>query len=203
MAINTLGASSSFEIGTVENANLTTPRPTSTRFDDEVIRRWVETEREAVSRTIPSNGHDISTWVRGTPPPDLGVVRYPRPIRELPREEVLQEWEGQVQEVGERVFSARLVDLTRGEMEETEESDLPIEDLVESDRTLLVPGAVFRWIIGYRWANGEKERFTRVVIRRLPIWTEQEIKAADREAAELHDALFRNGNWRAAERGSN
>jgi len=112
---------------------------------------------------------------------------------------VLQEWEGQVQEVGERVFSARLVDLTQDSKEETEETDLPIEDLGEADRGLVVPGAIFRWIIGYRWTNGEKERFTRVVIRRLPIWTEREIKSADQEAAELHNALFGNaGEWAAS-----
>jgi hypothetical protein len=202
VTFDTLDASSSFEVGAVENTFLTTPRPFSTRFDDDVIKRWIERERATESPTLTSNGHDISTVVRNTAPADLGVVRYPTPTRQLPREEVLQEWEGQVQEVGERVFSARLVDLTAGEKEETEESDLPIDDLVEADRGLLVPGAVFRWIIGYRWSNGEKERFTRVVIRRLPIWTEQEIKAADREAAELHRALFGNEGWGAAERGS-
>lgn len=78
------------------------------------------------------------------PPSDLGVVRYPSPARELPREVVLQEWEGQVQEVGERVFSARLVDLTQDSKEETEETDLPIEDLGEADRGLVIPGAIFR-----------------------------------------------------------
>jgi hypothetical protein len=130
------------------------------------------------------------------------VVRYPTLARDLPRERVLQEWEGQVQEVGENAFSARLVDLTRDSKEETEETDLPIEDLGEADRRLLVPGATFRWIIGYRWVDGEKERFARVVIRRLPIWTEREIKSADQEAAELHNALFGNAGSRAASPGS-
>jgi hypothetical protein len=116
---------------------------------------------------------------------------------------VLQEWEGQVQEVGERVFSARLVDLTRESEEETEETDLPIEYLSEADARLVIPGATFRWIVGYGWTNGEKAPFTRVVIRRLPIWTEEEIKSADQEAAELHNALFGNAGERAASLGSN
>jgi len=198
-----LAISSSVEIGlTAENAIVTTARSIRTRFDDEVIKRWVETERPADGLTIPANGRDVSTRTPNTPPRDLGVVQYPRPTRELPREVVLQEWEGQVQEIGERVFSARLVDLTRGAKEETEETDLPIDDLVEADWSLLVPGAIFRWIIGYRWANGEKERFTRVVIRRLPIWTEREIKSADQEAAELHNALFGNAYRRTTGLGS-
>jgi CheY-like chemotaxis protein len=120
---------------------------------------------------------------------DFGVVHQPSVEREIPREVKLQEWEGQVQEVGSNYFSARLVDLTASENEETEEAELPLDDLIESDRALLVPGAVFRWIIGYRYMYGQKERFTRVVIRRLPMWTEQEIRSADREAADLYEAL--------------
>jgi hypothetical protein len=213
LAPNMDPASSAVEIGAAaENTTRATTLSMRTRFDDEAIRRWVQTDealkgwmqagRPARGPTVPVNRQDLSTRAPSVPPPDLGVVRYPSPARELPREVVLQEWEGHVQEVGEHVFSARLVDLTQDSKEETEETDLPIEDLGEADRRLLIPGATFRWIIGYRWANGEKERFTRVVIRRLPIWTEQEIKSADQEAAELHNALFGNAGQRAASPGS-
>jgi hypothetical protein len=213
LAPNVDPASSAFEIGAAaENRTRATTLSMRTRFNGEVIKRWVQidealkgsmqTERPATGPTVPVNGHAPSTTAPSVPPPDLGVVRYPSPARELPREVVLQEWEGQVQEVGKHVFSARLVDLTRGSREQTEETDLPIEDLGEADRRLLIPGAIFRWIIGYRWVNGEKERFTRVVIRRLPIWTEREIKSADQEAAELHNALFGNAGRRAASPGS-
>jgi hypothetical protein len=198
--------------GVSANAVSSTTQAMSTRFDNEVIRRWVQTdevmkdwvqaERAAENLTVPPNGHYLSTRSPSSPPENLGVVQYPSAARELPRELVLQEWEGQVQEVGEHVFSARLVDLTQGSKEETEETDLPVEDLVEADRSLLVPGAIFRWIIGYRWVNGEKERFTRVVVRPLPIWTEREIKSADREAAELRNALFGNAYRRPAGPGS-
>jgi hypothetical protein len=136
------------------------------------------------------------------PPEDLGIIQYPQATRVFPPEVVLQEWEGQVQEVGERYFTARLVDLTEGSNVETEESELPLDNLVEADRALLKPGVIFRWIIGYRWEDGEKSCFTRVVIRRLPIWTEREIKSADKEAAELHHALFGNANQRATSAGS-
>jgi hypothetical protein len=202
--------SSAVEIGAAaENTMGTTTR---TRFDDGAIRRWVQTEalkgwaqpeRPATELTVPHHGQGPSTRAPTVPPADLGVVRYPSPVCELPREVVLQEWEGQVQEVGERVFSARLVDLTRESEEETEETDLPIEYLSEADARLVIPGATFRWIIGYGWTNGEKAPFTRVVIRRLPIWTEEEIKSADQEAAELHNALFGNAGERAASLGSN
>ena len=197
MPADTLEISSFAEVADVV-ASRRRGRGILTKLDDSVIRRWVETERPEDRRTIPPNGRDDSTTRPSAPPRDLGVFQYPRLARELPREEVLQEWEGQIQEVGEHEFSARLIDLTAGAKEETEESDLPIDDLVEGDRALLVPGAIFRWIVGYRWVNGEKERFTRVVIRRLPIWTEQEMRAADREAVELHHALFGNADRRTA-----
>ena len=214
LAPNMEPESSSGVIGSAaENAMRATTVSMRTRFDDDAIRRWIETdealrrwtqaERPAGELTVPANGHDLSTSAASVPPPNLGVVRYPSPARELPREVVLQEWEGQVQEVGERVFSARLVDLTRDSKDETEETDLPIEYLSEADARLVIPGAIFRWIIGCRWTNGEKEPFTRVVIRRLPIWTEGEIKAADQEAAELHNALFGNAGERAASPGPN
>jgi hypothetical protein len=106
-----------------ENAVRTTTVSPRTRFDNEAIRRWIQTEdarmgwtqveRPATGLTAPVSGQDLSTRAPSAPPPDLGVVRYPSPERNLPREVVLQEWEGQVQEVGELVFSARLVDLTR------------------------------------------------------------------------------------------
>ena len=212
LAPNTESASSAIEIGAAaENTIRATTSSMRTQFDDGAIKHWVRTDETlkdwkqrdlpATKSTVPMNVRKSSTGNLSVPPSDLGVVRYPSSSRELPREVVLQEWEGQVQEVGDRVFSARLVDLTRNSKEETEESDLPIEDLGDADRDLLIPGAIFRWIIGYRWINGEKERFARVVVRRLPIWTEREIKSADQEAAELYDALFGDAGQRAASPG--
>ena len=93
------------------------------------------------------------------------------------------------------------MDLSAGETEETEEVELAIDDITEDDRSLLVPGAVFRWIIFHRYVDGQKETSTRYVIRRLPVWTEQEIRSADKKAAELY-ALFRNHKNRAAIAGS-
>jgi hypothetical protein len=170
-----------------------------TRFNKDVLAAWARVRKQrspiAQDDTSPSmkNG-DLKT--------DFGIVHYQSVAREVPREVKLQEWEGQVQEVGSDYFSARLVDLTAGEREETEEAELPLDDLIESDRALLVPGAVFRWIIGYRYMYGQKDRFTRFVIRRLPMWTEQEIRSADQEADELHHALFGNHSDRAATTGS-
>ena len=161
----------------------TMPGTGRTGFNKDVLgARTHKTSPSSVQEVIsPSVGSDASlSGKNGMAQPNFGIFQYPSTEREIPREIKLQEWEGQVQEVGRDYFSARLVDLTLGEKEETEEAELPLDDLTESDRALLVPGAVFRWIIGYRYVHGQKERFTRVVIRRLPMWTNQEIKAADK-----------------------
>jgi len=126
------------------------------------------------------------------------VVRIPSTTVSVPREVKLQEWEGQVQEVGRQYFLARLVDLTADETEETAETELPISDVATGERDLLVEGATFRWIIGYRLIDGLKERFSRVVIRRLPMWTDKEIQSADREATKLHDDIHRGRLDRSA-----
>jgi hypothetical protein len=176
----------------------TVPGSGVTRFNKDVLEAW------ARPRTQPSpiaQGDISPSMNNGDLKKDFGVVHYRSVEREVPREVTLQEWEGQVQEVGSNYFSARLVDLTAGDKEETEEAELPLDDLIESDRALLVPGAVFRWIIGYRYMYGQKDRFTRFVIRRLPTWTEQEIRSADQEADELHHALFRDHSNRAATTG--
>ena len=95
LAPNMEPASSAAEIGAAaENTTRTTAVPLRTRFDDDAIRRWVQTDEalkgwmqaERSAPTVPVNGHGLSTGTPSVPPPDLGVVRYPSPARELPRE---------------------------------------------------------------------------------------------------------------------
>jgi len=126
-------------------------------------------------------------------PQNIGIspVRFPLSrLRPAPREITLQEWEGRVLQLEGRIVIARLVDITAGDTEEKEEVELPLDDVTEADQGLLQPGALFRWILGYSYASGRKERFARVIVRRLPVWTEREMQEADREASELHNAIF-------------
>ena len=179
----------------VEDAKLLALNQTTrTLFNNDVLEHWAAT-RKAISQAAQK---DDGTALRVEYPSDMGVVRHPANPMEFPREVILQEWEGQVQEVLARTFTARLVDLTSKESEETEEVDLPLDDLSESDKASIAPGSIFRWIIGHRYRDGEKERFTRVIVRRLPIWTAQEIRAADEEAESLHKSLFGDSQDRAA-----
>ncbi|SPD76314.1 conserved hypothetical protein [uncultured Desulfobacterium sp.] len=102
----------------------------------------------------------------------------------------LQEWEGYVAEIGDETFTARLIDLTADAEQEEEEADFPISELSDTDKQLLRPGAIFRWAIGYRRTrSGSKERVSFIVFRRLPAWTDHELKENRRKAELLAATL--------------
>jgi hypothetical protein len=107
---------------------------------------------------------------------------------QIPREEKLQEWEGQVVSIDWEgaTFTAHLTDLTAGDNIETEEGDFPLSDLSDSDMELLEEGAIFRWIVGYKYNGTSRERFSRVSFRNLPRWSKAELDAADRDAERLN-----------------
>ena len=98
----------------------------------------------------------------------------------------LQEWEGYVLEVYNDYFTARLVDITAGDSQETEGGEFPIGDVDDKDLSLLKSGAVFRWLIGYEKSyRGTKKRISQVVFRRLPQWTKTDIDEAKNEARRI------------------
>ncbi|WP_309775537.1 hypothetical protein [Nitrobacter vulgaris] len=102
----------------------------------------------------------------------------------------MQEWEGYVSTIAEGSFTARLVDKTKGNSVEDEEADFPIDDLTDEDRQLLVPGAVFRWVIGYqRTMSGTKRRVSQITFRRLPAWTRRELQHARSRAEEMASTI--------------
>lgn len=99
----------------------------------------------------------------------------------------LQKWEGIVTEIGEDYFIAKLVNLT-GEGPE-ESATFPFSEISsEEDTQLLKIGAVFYWSIGYyERAKGTRIRSSLIRFRRLPMWTESIIKAAQKEAERLNE----------------
>ena len=88
----------------------------------------------------------------------------------------LQEWEGYVLEKGEDEFTARLLDLTAGSLQEEEEATIPLEEIAEDDFKRLIPGSIFRWVIGYeRSPGGTKRRVSQIVFRDLPVVSESDM----------------------------
>ena len=111
-----------------------------------------------------------------------GEVRKP-PER---TQEVLQEWEGVVERIEGDIFVARLRDMTADEVYPGEIAELPVADVSDNDRELLRVGAVFYMTVGYYvWADGRRERFGRVVFRRLPGWTASALERARERARRI------------------
>jgi len=105
-----------------------------------------------------------------------------------PRFVPLQKWEGSILQVLDDSFFARLIDLTSGGSDE--EAEFPIEEVSDADRSLVEPGAVFYWNIGYIDSiSGQRTRSSMIRFRRLPVWRSEELERARRRAQRLSDLL--------------
>jgi hypothetical protein len=79
----------------------------------------------------------------------------------------MQEWEGVVTKVSDGIIFADLIDVTKDSRTAEEKAEIPFEEISDSDRNRVVPGAIFRWVIGYlRKASGTKIRGSIIYFRR-------------------------------------
>jgi hypothetical protein len=101
----------------------------------------------------------------------------------------LFEWEGVVEHIDGDGFRSRIVPLQYGEANSNavEITEFSYDDLsTESDRSLVIPGAVFYWTIGRsRNAAGTITNQSLVRFRRLPPPTAGQVSESEREAAWL------------------
>ncbi len=98
---------------------------------------------------------------------------------------LLQKLEGTVLASSAREFTAVL----REKDEPDQEATFDIEEVPEGDRSLIAPGAVFHWSIGYRDRRGQRTRESIIRFRRLPEWTSREFQRAEQEVDEFVAAL--------------
>jgi len=105
----------------------------------------------------------------------------------------IQEWEGYVREIRSDSITADLVDMTANRKAITDQTDIPFDELSDTDRQKLKIGSIFRWSIGYqRTTSGTKMRVSNIVFRELPRWTNKDIREA-REAAARLEQYFNSG----------
>jgi hypothetical protein len=95
------------------------------------------------------------------------------------------EWEGLVIEVGESSFKSRLRNMKGAKTEIEEIAEFDLADIPPGDRDLLQPGGIFRWVIGLESRSGTRQRYSRIVFRRLPAWTTKSLKKSDQQLKEL------------------
>ncbi len=102
----------------------------------------------------------------------------------------LQEWEGHVLEVQPDQFLARLVDLTASAVLDSEQAEIPREELSEADDVKLRVGGIFRLVIGYeRSPGGTKKRVSQIVFRDLPVITNSDLREGEAWASEVVRSL--------------
>lgn len=112
-------------------------------------------------------------------------LRAPRNLQ------VLQEWEGTVESVDEKKqeFVAVVRDVTTPSHPE-EEVTLSMSEVSPSDRSLLLPYAIFYWTIGYETTElGQIRRFSQIRFRRLPPLTKADQERAIDAARRLAQAF--------------
>ena len=141
--------------------------------------------QEKPTRTVRTRGDDleaVQSRVRDT----VAAVRPPRNFSE-PRLAAFfpkQEWEGVVTSVTAETFVANLVDIKGITGDEV--AEIYLDQVSDFDVELVRPGSVFYWGIGQRESHdGQRENTSLIRFRRLPGWTEAEIAAVKKRAAEL------------------
>ncbi len=120
----------------------------------------------------------------------LGQFLIAPPLFRQAREyfHVRQKWEGYVIEVGQDTFLARLAPIV-GEGSDLE-AEIYLEDVELPDRTLVKPGSVFYWSIGYFVKpSGNRCRASLIRFRRLPPWTKDKLETARANAEKLMSLL--------------
>ena len=115
------------------------------------------------------------------------LIRLPAGTLPLERVRVLQQWEGVVTDVTNDSFFADLQDLSDSS-HPLEVVEIPIDEVSEDDRPLLVEGAVFYWSIGHETsAGGTLRRMSEIRMRRMPRWTKRDIQNVAKRAEELFE----------------
>ena len=97
----------------------------------------------------------------------------------------LAKWEGYVTSVGHDGFEARLVAVDGAAEDMDVEFDK--EEVDPGDRSLLVPGAVFYWDVGYEDGSSGRKRVSQLMFRRLPIRRVEDVDAALAKARHTSD----------------
>jgi len=112
-------------------------------------------------------------------PPSLDPVRVHFNAR--------QRWEGHVIGAKGDTFTARLLPIGHGQLEQ--EAEIPIDEITPDERVFIEPGAVFYWSIGYLERPSGRVRESIIRFRRLPPWTTMERQAALSRSLELRRIL--------------
>lgn len=120
------------------------------------------------------------------------VIIPPRPERPaIVKYSTEQAYEGIVVEVNMHTasFTARLIDLTNNGPDE--EGEFSFDEL-NGDDSLVIPGALFTWVIGMQRRGTRDQRVSEIRFRRIPPFSKQSIDRAEEEAKKLSQFFTMN-----------
>lgn len=125
----------------------------------------------------------------------IDVLPPPQPphrkIRSGAKIELIQQWECIITDIDGDVVECEMYDLT-DESQPVEFAELLIDEFNEYDHALLKPGCVFYWSVGYKRnerALGTIERYSRLLVRRVPRLSRAREKELKDKADRLHEIL--------------
>lgn len=163
--------------------NETTTEPQGLRTDAEII------EDQGTAATY------IGKLVEAFP--QFNLLQLINPYQKTPRGQkkgaglveehslIIQHWEGMVLFRDETTFTARLYE---GYQDfPVKRTEIEIQEVEDEQRELILPGAPFYWMIGYRLRAGSRFRFSEISFRRLPTWTKKELEEAELAAIMLNE----------------
>lgn len=140
-------------------------------------------DRRGMVQEIPRTSNTATDMEQ--PFPETSPLRAGRATHSAAKR--LAEWSGYVTDIGDYFFRASLRGVFgEGVKGEHEDAEIPISDLSLSDRELLRQGAYLRLCVMREVRkSGQPSRFTQVILRRLPDYSEDELRLAADEAGQL------------------
>ena len=117
------------------------------------------------------------------------LVRRTLPPTPVRRFKMLQQFEGVVTKLTSDSFWADLYDITVSSRP-MEVVEIDLEQLCDDDISLLRPGSVFYWCIGYNLSpEGGKQLVSEIRVQRTPLWTQRRLDEAKKRAELRRDFL--------------
>lgn len=156
----------------------------------DVLSRF-EARRYAGIASAGSAPNTNETMFPAPPLADQPLLILERPVQRSPvivRFDIEQEYEGTVTAVDESsgTFTARLIDVSHESADE--EAEFSLREITD-DRHLVVPGAIFSWVIGLQWRRRQSTRVSEIRFRRLPPFDQDSITRAESSMNDLANLL--------------
>ena len=175
MSVEGLSPTASENVAKGTDITSSDKRSIDVKFQKETLLTGTNISRRDITEAIKQNG---STEGARLQLEEL-VLSPPKvtPFREYFK--AIQKWEGKVISLSGDTFKATLSPIVGDELEQ--EAEIYVQDVTPDERSLIEPGAIFYWSIGYLERPSGRVRESVLRFRRLPMWMDNEVKKAGRD----------------------